>query len=387
MPQLNLSSLNGPELRRLLDSARRRGEAALSYQILQEMAARRDGDGERRRLFRMREPEEGRVVDLNLGDPLEAQDDIPPAPAWRPPPKFETIEAAPEPPEPAAAPKPGVQRPARRRKVAASAAPAAVVDDPLPPLDLKPPRGVWDMGSETAEDDADHAAGLRLAPPHIESAAAPRPRRFGLAAAFAVGAAAGVMAGWGFSTINRPAPVSTAAAAPIVTAQAQPVAAAPVLPVVAEPQPAPEPVAEAVPAALDTPEEASAPASEVGEARDVTGEALELPASPPKKVEVAEAPRVTVTRASATSDACAAAPTPADREICGDRALQRLQRELRQAYAEALDAHEDRARLRERQLAWRAARDEVSDPRRLARLYEQRIRKLNAATAEARQLR
>ena len=41
MPQINLTALNGPELRQLLDASRRRGDATASYQILQEMAARR----------------------------------------------------------------------------------------------------------------------------------------------------------------------------------------------------------------------------------------------------------------------------------------------------------------------------------------------------------
>ncbi|MEO8113837.1 MAG: hypothetical protein ABI655_05625, partial [Phenylobacterium sp.] len=80
----------------------------------------------------------------------------------------------------------------------------------------------------------------------------------------------------------------------------------------------------------------------------------------------------------------AAEPTPADRQICGDPELQRLRDDLRRAYAEALAAHQDRALLRQRQLAWRDARNTVSDPERLARLYEQRIRKLDAATADAR---
>jgi uncharacterized protein len=90
---------------------------------------------------------------------------------------------------------------------------------------------------------------------------------------------------------------------------------------------------------------------------------------------------------TAAAGGCAAQPTPADRAICGDAKLQRLQENLRQAYAEALAAHQDRALLRERQLAWRDARSEVSDPDRLARLYEERIRKLKAATAEALQQR
>ena len=48
MPQINLSALSGPELRQMLDASRRRGDAALSYQVLQEMAARRDAAAKRR---------------------------------------------------------------------------------------------------------------------------------------------------------------------------------------------------------------------------------------------------------------------------------------------------------------------------------------------------
>jgi uncharacterized protein len=86
----------------------------------------------------------------------------------------------------------------------------------------------------------------------------------------------------------------------------------------------------------------------------------------------------------ALAKGCATQPTPADRTICGDARLRRLQAELRRAYDEALAAHEDRALLREHQLAWRDTRSAIGDPERLARLYEARIRKLNAATAEAR---
>ena len=48
MPQVNLTNASGQELRQLLDSSRRRGDAALSYTILQEMAARREAPAERR---------------------------------------------------------------------------------------------------------------------------------------------------------------------------------------------------------------------------------------------------------------------------------------------------------------------------------------------------
>ncbi|MGH6910903.1 MAG: lysozyme inhibitor LprI family protein, partial [Phenylobacterium sp.] len=87
------------------------------------------------------------------------------------------------------------------------------------------------------------------------------------------------------------------------------------------------------------------------------------------------------------ANACDAQPTPADRTICSEPQLRELQRQLRQAYNEALEAHEDRALLRQRQLAWASARDAVADPDRLTHLYEERIRKLNAATAAARQAR
>ena len=83
------------------------------------------------------------------------------------------------------------------------------------------------------------------------------------------------------------------------------------------------------------------------------------------------------------SKACAGAATPADRTICESPRLQKLQRELRAAYAEALQAHQDRDTLRQRQLSWRDARNDVTEPDDLAQLYEQRIRKLNAATADA----
>ena len=50
MPHVNLSTMSRAELRQLLDSSRQRGEAAVTYQVLQEMAVRRDPP-ERRGLF------------------------------------------------------------------------------------------------------------------------------------------------------------------------------------------------------------------------------------------------------------------------------------------------------------------------------------------------
>src|SRR4051794_28863172 len=103
MPEVNLATMSGPELRRLLNSCRERGQAALSYQILQEMAARRE-KRPRRGLIPARRPAEPRIVALDLGDPREASDDLPPMPKWRPPPQAKA--ATPGAPKAPAAPKP-----------------------------------------------------------------------------------------------------------------------------------------------------------------------------------------------------------------------------------------------------------------------------------------
>jgi uncharacterized protein YecT (DUF1311 family) len=149
----------------------------------------------------------------------------------------------------------------------------------------------------------------------------------------------------------------------VALAQAEPAPADAVAPELAPADPAP--AAEAAPAA----------ASEIA--------AAEPPPPPPIEEKAAEPE---VARAEPPT-ACHGAGTPADRAICEDPGLQRLQKALQQAYADALAAHQDRATLRQRQLAWRDARNEVADPARLARMYEARIRKLNAAAAEARRER
>jgi uncharacterized protein YecT (DUF1311 family) len=403
MPHVNLSEMSAPELRQLLDSTRQRGEAALSYQILQEMAARRENGG-RRGLFRMRRPAERRVIAVDLGDPMEPEDDLPPMPSWRAPLREPEVPVTPlSEPEPAAGP---VRRPPRQRKrppapavAPSAAAPVAVVDiEPTPPPAAsleRTPLSVREADPEPPEDAVVSTTdeGSRSRPPGIGSLGTLRRGpavafAVGAVAAFAVGAAVGVTLGWRVGAINReaPSPRGAPAAASIRTAAlARPLtpAPAPVAPLAAEPEPAPQ---AALDPAVGSPppdlREGSPAAPDAGEAaRDATGVAMELPAPAPasRTAEAAETPR--------TDSACAAQPTPADREICGDPELRRLQRALRQAYAEALQAHQDRALLRQRQLAWRSDRDTVSDPHRLAQLYEQRIRKLNAATAEARRQR
>lgn len=401
MPQVNLSDLNGPDLRRLLDATRGRGNAALSYTILQEMAARREGRGQRG-LFLTRRPAEPRIVAVDLGDPMEREDDLPPMPHWRPPAESQASASAGL--EPPAGPD---ARKSRRRKAqpsatgeSAEAAPDATVEvEPAapPPLEMKLPRSVWDDDPEPPEDKAATSQDwdVRLGDPGAETRG---PARGGLAAGLAVGIAVGVVLGWSLSGIPRRAPLPPAAApaGPIMTAaldRAPAPVAAPAPPIAAEPEATPD--APSDPAAdLPSPEPhevAANPPAAVEVAAEAHGEAIE-PSQPAHQIaqaaETAESPAAAVAvAASVEHNACASEPTPADRKICSDARLRGLQRELRRAYAEALQAHRDRSLLRERQLAWRDARDSVSDPTRLAMLYEQRIRKLNAATAAARQQR
>ena len=425
MPEVNLSTMSAPELRRLLDSTRARGEAALSYQILQEMAARREGRG-RRGLFLMRRPAKPRVIAVDLGDPMEPEDDLPPLPGiWRGLPPLgrgpEPGASAPPPPEPEPAPSPA-PRLSRGRKAQAApdgmpaqAAPVAPVEvESAPPLAVEPtrPPSFRDADPEPFDEAASSwDEDLELHSPEPESLQPPRRLGRGpavafvaaAAAAFAVGAGAGVSLGWWVGGSTRQAtspPVRPAAATirtaalthrPVAPAPRPPPVLAPEAPAAAAPEAAPEaPADPAVGAPPPDIHESSQAATDAVEVAPGTGEAMELPAPPTerRKAEATETPRTAVARAApAGSKACAAQPTPADREICGDPELRRLQRELRQAYAKALEAHQDRALLRQRQLAWRSDRDTVSDPQRLAMLYEQRIRKLNAATAEARRQR
>ncbi len=316
MPHVNLSTLNASELRNLLDSARSRGQPTLAYDILQEMAVRRDQTGERRGLFGRRDTG-SRVVELDLGDSLEAKDEVPPLPAWRLP------------------------------------------TDPGP------------MRAE-ADPDLEPDDELRLAPAAYDIRRPPPPRRVrlpgpGFVAGTAVGAVAGAAFGvWavGFARPDAPPP-----AAAVQTAMA------PVVPAIQPPAPI---VTASGPAVSPVPEVAPQPVAELP-----APEVVPEPAPAPAPVELAQAPEPAVTAVSG----CTAAPTPADQAICEDPELQRLQQELRQAYAVALDAHAERALLRQRQLAWAETRNPVADPERLARLYHDHIHKLNAATAEARRQR
>jgi uncharacterized protein YecT (DUF1311 family) len=312
MPDVDLSTLSGAELRGLLDSTRRRGQAALTYEILQEMAARRA------RKSHEPVPQRGgaHVIAVDLGDPLERSD--PPLTLDRhPAPQFAPSDAH-EPDEP----------PPRRR------------------------RSRW-----------------------------PIP-------VFLAGAVVGAACGWGFAqdslSLNAALPAAIFPSAPMLRPDQIP-------PPAPEPQPQPAQVttadAPAIPPESPPPDAAAPPEAEAATAPATSEPAETAPPAPPP-AEAAEAGAVAAPEPDvADSDACAQAPTPADRAICGDPELRRLQQKLRRAYADALEAHEDRALLRQHQLAWADARNTVTDPARLARLYQERIRKLNAAAAEARAAR
>ncbi|WP_293680439.1 hypothetical protein [uncultured Phenylobacterium sp.] len=371
MPQVNLSTLSGPELRQMLDASRRRGEAKLAYQILQEMAARRDARPERNGARGMLRPAEPRIIDIDLGDPMDPKDDVPPMPGWRAP--VAEPQAA-KPPAPVSEPP---KRNARRGKPAPAPTLADAMAAGVAGLDVEPaapsvepqPRGVWNDDPEPLEVPSPRPVRGRRAPGGLGR---------GLAAGFVAGAAAGVALGWWFGAESDVLSAAIAPTGPVeIAALASPSTPPTVAPAPAAPEPPAAPAA-ALSVELAPPDTAAAPAVET--------EAAPIEAVEPGRP--AEAPQLAVARAaSAPSDACAAEPTPADRQICSDEELRRLQQALRQAYAEALEAHQDRALLRQRQLAWRTARDPISDPVRLAELYAQRIRKLDAATAEARQLR
>jgi uncharacterized protein YecT (DUF1311 family) len=333
MPQFDLSALEGQELRRLLDSARRQGQAAQTYEILREMDARRARGDRPRTLFPRRLRAAPRTIVLELGDPLESREEL-----W--------ADLEPEPMDHSRA------------------------DEATPPL--------------------------RLGEPPVPPPAARNPKARGwahwAALIFAIGLAGGVAGGWWAASVTRqevpppaaptlaqvaaaPLPSSPeAAAAPDATAISQET-------LVPTPPPPPPPSSEV---AAERPQAAPDAAQPIPETTRANSE-LARPAVAAPDAAPAEAPPAArlATSATAESKGCGAQPTPADRTICGEPRLLRLQGELRQVYAEALSAHQDRALLRQRQLAWRDARSEVSDPEQLARLYGERIAKLKAATADA----
>jgi uncharacterized protein YecT (DUF1311 family) len=212
----------------------------------------------------------------------------------------------------------------------------------------------------------------------------PAPARGGLLLVVGLVAGCLISAGafWGLGQMNRsPAAGRVQAPAPRVMVM-RPLEAAPTL--APAPPSEPAPVVPAVTAPAKPPVKPSAE--------------IAMKAPPPKEEEIAKPdrarrpppPAVRLAKADATtgtpvqSSACAGS-TPADRLVCHDLSLQLFDLQLHDAYRRALNARADPAVVGEGQAAWRRARDEVSDPQRLARLYNQRIRELDAATATARE--
>jgi uncharacterized protein YecT (DUF1311 family) len=327
------------------------------------------------------------MVEMNLGDPLDvpeddwvAPEDLPPLPA----------EAVKEEPEVAAS-----KTPRRELRSEVHEPPLSLGERPAPPaepLEADPLR----LAREPQARAGKPARPQRRA--KAERAPAPPRRALWLTVGFALGMAAEAGLAWWMGVGGHPPrPVAVAQAAPVAVAPRPAVAAAPTLP------PAPAPVApipdettlaaegatdpaagptaappteapeNTAPAAVKpTPKLAKAAPEAAKELPDETAEAAAGPTPEPKHL------------AAAGPKGCAGQPTPADRTICADPHLQKLQRDLRAAYAEALDAHQDRDLLRQHQLAWSDTRASVSDPEQLAKVYEARIRKLKAATAAAR---
>jgi len=200
----------------------------------------------------------------------------------------------------------------------------------------------------------------------LELAGAPRPPRrrrpVALAAAVLV-LSAGAIAAWGLGGASgwpgRPAPAGPAAPPP---------ASPPI-----SPPPARAMALQAAPAAPPTPAP-STPASQSASAAT----------APPKVLADVQTPSAKALPApSRRRDPCATPPTPADRLVCNDLALDFLDHQLRDAYGRALDAGADPAAIRTAQAEWRRRRDPISDPHQLAELYHQRIQALNAAAANA----
>jgi uncharacterized protein YecT (DUF1311 family) len=483
MPQVDLTRLNGPELRRLLNAVRERGQAQASYQILQEMAARRERLSAG--LLRARRPAQPRLVAVDLdgsqdqipdaaADAANPEDDIPPLPpGWTPTPPPQDVAPPRQskrkpPPKSRARPSKPADKPVAREPIAnapAVTASAAVEEDDIPPLppgwtpptpadaapapEAKPalrkpqrtrplapkpkgepaprkrpgrrtqaPVGLVALEDPIADepltiggappgsarsDEADtgprpltsfaYPAGPELPPPPPRRAPPRWPTWAG--AGFVAGIMLGLASGWWAGAVvtgeaahtpraaNTAARVAAARFVPAradgdVTADGPPSDSAP-------PAPASRSGAPSTPSAEDFAQDATQPAPPT----DATPAAADAETAP--KAETADtaepAPANAVHIAKAPPAGCAAAPTAADRTICQNPHLQELQRQLRKAYAGALAAHEDRALLRQHQLAWREARNDVAEPAALAKLYEERIKKLNAAAADARRKR
>jgi hypothetical protein len=116
-----------------------------------------------------------------------------------------------------------------------------------------------------------------------------------------------------------------------------------------------------------------------------------VPKPPPARVQLAKVeptvrtPKETKPAAPvpAKASTCKAEPTPADQTVCASRALTAQHRQMRDAYERAIAAGADPLLVDRDQAEFRIRRDGVSNRDTLAKLYDRRIRELNAAAARA----
>lgn len=132
-----------------------------------------------------------------------------------------------------------------------------------------------------------------------------------------------------------------------------------------------------------TPAAATAP-SPAPRAMTVRAEPISHPPETPPPVEPPAEPAPQAVAAAEPArpprlDPCATPPSPAERLLCSDLALNLLDHEMREAYGRAIVAGADPIALRDSQADWRRTRDPIADPRALAAAYDRRIRELEAA--------
>ena len=356
---IHLSTLSRPELKRLLKVALERGDGPLTERLEWELGSRGKGGGRRAPPVAVAPPPQDDPDEENPREDLdEPADDVM---DWDVEPDAEPFAQEPIARQPFAR-EPFAQEPFAQEPIA------------LEPFALEPfAREPFAREPIAREPIAREPIALEPTAPQPASA------RGGL---LLVGLVAGCLISggvfWGLGQMDRsPAAGSTQAPAPQAMA-ARPLEAAPAPrpePTVAAPEVAP------VVAAAKPPVEV---ATKAAPPKEVIARKERAPRPPPPAVRLAEAEATT--RTPVQSGACARS-TPADRLVCGDLSLQLFDLQLQDAYRRALNARVDPVIVGEAQAAWRRARDEVSDPQRLARLYNQRIHELDAATAAAQENR
>jgi hypothetical protein len=350
MPGIDLSTLNGPDLRRLLKIAHSRNDGALADKLEWEIASRGAGIG-------------------RPGGPFP-----PPADDDADEPAFPMAASDPEP----FVLEPRAQEPAPARSglvllsvgVLAGCLLSGSVFWGLQRMDRSPALG-------RAPPPAPRAMAVRRAAPAPPPPALAQPGADQVAAALAPGP---------FPPrpeliAPQPEPVAPIPAPTAPVEAVVPPVTPPVEVATEEPPPKPARTERAAKKAAALEKQASLKKSAAKQVATRAARTERTARSPPPTVRLAKAEPAA--HKSTARDPCTRS-TPADRLVCRDLSLRLIDLELREAYVRALNARADPAIVDAGQAAWRRTRDKVSDPDRLARLYNQRIRELEAATAAAR---